>query len=162
MIEPEEIERLPVNHPRRRLKQNVMDFYFQPKRIERWKNGKLYEVLGVRIFKKAVVSLGHFFGLDSSVENSYFINDRSANGLAAYEKRTRRSEAIHSPITIFLTYGVISALLEERYAVAIVAGILGALNGFPTALQRYNRVRIENVVFRMQSRKSKVGTIDNK
>ena len=102
-----------------------MDFYFQPTRIERWKNGKLYEVLGVRIFKKAVVSLGHFFGLDSSAENSYFINDRSANGLAAYEKRTRRSEAIHSPITIFLTYGVISALLEERYAVAIVAGILG-------------------------------------
>ena len=122
MIEPEEIERLPVNHPRRRIRQKVMDFYFKPKRIERWKNGKLYEALGVRIFKKAVVSLGHFFGLDSSVENSYFINDRSANGLAAYEKRTRRSEAIHSPITIYSAYVVISALREERYAVAIVAG----------------------------------------
>ena len=150
MKEPSELERELPNHPSRGLGQKVMDFYFCPKRIERWKNGRLYEILGIKIVKKVCVYIGHQFGWDNC-----FIGDRSAEGLRAYERRTRIGEAIHSPITMSMAYQMISYLVEGRYAGVVILGILGAASGFATALQRYNRVRIENVLHRMTSRKSR-------
>ena len=138
------------------LGQKVLDLYFRPKSIERWKDGKMYEFLGIRMFRKVVVGLGHFFGLDNTKENSYFISDTSTEGLRAFEKRTRRSEAIHFPITIYLTYGIIMALAEGKYAVAYVAAFCWVLNGYPSMLQRYNRIRIESVLNRMKSRRATV------
>ena len=74
MKEPSELEGELTKHSGRRLGQKVMDFYFRPKRIERWKNGKLYEILGIKIVKKVCVYIGDEFGSDS-----YFIGgDRSA------------------------------------------------------------------------------------
>ena len=125
-----------------------MDLYFCPKRIEKWKNGRLYELLGIKIFKKVPVHIGRTFGWDS-----YFIRDGGHEGLKAYEKRTRMSEAIHAPITILLTYQIISLLVEGRYVGAVIIGPLWFLNALPTALQRYNRVRIESVLERKASRK---------
>ncbi len=126
-----------------------MDLYFRPKRIEKWKNGRLYELLGINTFKKVFVYMGHKFGWDS-----YFIDDGRQEGLKAYEKRTRISEAIHAPVTVLLTYQMISYLAEGRYAGAAIIGPLWLLNAIPTALQRYNRVRIESVLQRMASKES--------
>ncbi len=151
MKEPSESERGLTEHPSRRLGQKVMDFYFRPKRIERWKNGKLYEILGIKIVKKVCVYIGDAFGWDN-----YFIGgDRSAEGLRAYEKRTRINEAIHSPFTMLFVYQMISYLVEGRYVGAAILGVLAAPNGLPTALQRYNRVKIESVLHRMTSRKTR-------
>ena len=138
------------------LGKKVLDLYFRPKRMERWKDGKMYEFLGIRMFKKIVVGLGHFFGVDNTKANSYFISDTSTEGLRAFEKRTRRSEAIHSPITIYLTYAIIIALAEGKHAVAYVAAFIWVLNAYPTMLQRYNRVRIENVLYKMKSRRAAI------
>ena len=52
MKEPSELERDVTNHASKGLGQRVTDLYFRPKRIERWKNGKLYELLGIKIVKK--------------------------------------------------------------------------------------------------------------
>ncbi len=71
----------------------------------------------------------------------------------AYEKRTRISEAIHSPITMLLTYQIISFLIEGNYVGAVIIGPVWFLNALPTALQRYNRVRIGSVLHRKASRK---------
>jgi len=131
-----------------------MDLYFRPKRIEKWKNGRLYELLGIKIFKKVCVYIGHKFGWDS-----YFIGDRSQEGLKAYEKRTRISEAIHSPVTMLLTYQIISFLVEGSYVGAVIIGPFWFLNALPTALQRYNRVKIGSVLHRMASRKVAVEVI---
>ncbi len=150
MKEPSGSNRELTNHPSRGLGQKVMDFYFCPKRIERWKNGRLYEILGIKIVKKVCVYIGHEFGWDNC-----FIGDRSAEGLRAYERRTRIGEAIHSPITMLFAYQMISYLVEGRYAGVAILGILGAPSGLATALQRYNRVRIESVLNRMTSRKTR-------
>jgi len=120
-----------------------MDLYFRPKRIEKWQNGRLYELLGIKIFKKVPVHIGRTSGWDS-----YFIGDGGHAGLKAYEKRTRMSEAIHAPITILLTYRIISLLVEGRYVGAAIIGPLWFLNALPTALQRYNRAKIESVLER--------------
>ena len=147
MKEPSESQRELTNRDSRGLGQKVMDLYFRPKRIEKWKNGRLYELLGIKIFKKVCVYIAHQFGWDS-----YFIGDGSQEGLKAYEKRTRISEAIHSPITILLTYQIISYLVEGRYVGAAIIGPFWFLSALPTALQRYNRVRVGSVLHRMASR----------
>ena len=150
MMEPSELERELTKHPGRGLGRKVMDFYFRPKTIERWKNGRLYEFLGITIVKKVCVFVGHRFGWDNC-----FIRDGSAEGLRAYEKRTRIGEAIHSPVTMFFAYQMISYLVEGGYAGVALLGIFGAPSGLATALQRYNRVRMEDVLHRMTSRKAK-------
>ncbi len=76
MQEPSEPKREVTHHASRRLAQKAMDLYFRPKRIEKWKNGRLYELLGIKIFKKVCVNIAHTFGWDS-----YFIGDRSQEGL---------------------------------------------------------------------------------
>ena len=106
-----------------------MDLYFRPNRIERWKNGKLYEILGIKNVKKVCVYIGNAFGWDN-----YFIGDRSAEGLRAYEKRTRISEAIHGPVTMLLVYRMIFYLVEGAYVGAAIVGVVAAANGLPTTL----------------------------
>lgn len=125
-----------------------MDLYFRPKRIEKWKNGRLYELLGINAFKRVCVHIGHTFGWDN-----FFIDDGRQEGLKAYEKRTRINEAIHAPPTLLLTYLIISFLVEGKYIGAAIIGPLWLLNALPTALQRYNRVRIESVLQRKASKK---------
>ena len=132
--------------------EKALDLYFRPTRLERWQNGRVYELLGIRIFKRLVLAIGtNVFGLDGTSENRYFISAISAQGLRAYERRTRISEAIHGPVALFLTFGVIDALVEHRYATAAVVAGIALLNGLPAALQRYNRVRIESTLLRMMS-----------
>jgi len=140
-------------HPRRKRPfEKTLDLYFRPTRLERWQNGRVYELLGIRVFKRLVVAIGRsVFGLDGTSGNRYFISDISAKGLRAYERRTRVSEAIHAPITLFLTFGVIYALIEHNYATAAFASGWWLLNALPAALQRYNRVRIESTLLMMMS-----------
>ncbi len=153
MKEPSELTRDVTNHAKSALGQ-VMDLYFRPKRIEKWKNGRLYELLGIKIFKKVCVYIASKFGWDS-----YFIGDGSQEGLKAYEKRTRISEAIHSPVAMLLTYQIISYVVEGSYVGAVIIGPFWFLNALPTALQRYNRVRVGSVLHRMASRKVAVEAI---
>ncbi len=138
------------------LGQNVLDLYFRPKSIEKWKDGKIYEFLGVGMFRKAVVGFGHFFGLENNKGNNYFICDTSTEGLRVFEKKTRRNEAMHVPVAILLTYGIIVALVEGRYATVYVGAFVWFFNAYPAMLQRYNRVRIENIICRVKSRRTTV------
>ena len=114
-----------------------MDLYFCPKRIEKWNDGRLYELLGIRLFKKVCVFIAKQLRWES-----YFINDGSREGLRAYERRTRINEAIHSPLAMFLTYKMLSLLFEGSYVGAFIVAPIWILNVLPTLLQRYNRLRI--------------------
>lgn len=148
MKEPSKSQREITNRASRGLGQKAMDLYFRPMRIEKWQNGKLYELLGIKIFKKVCVYIGHQFRWDS-----YFIGDGTLEGLKAYEKRTKINETIHSPLTLLLTYQIISFLVEGSYIGAVIIGPIWFLNALPTALQRYNRVKVGSVLNRMASRK---------
>ena len=135
------------------LGQKVLDFYFRPKSFEKWKGGKIYEFLGVGMFRKVVVGFGRFFGLGNIKGNNYFICDTSTDGLRAFEKKTRRNEAMHFPVTILLTYWIFVALAEGRYATIYVGAFVWFFNAYPAMLQRYNRVRIENAICRVKARR---------
>ena len=64
---PFESQRKVTNSAGRGLGQKVMDLYFcpSPKRIEKWKNGRLYELLGIKIFKKGFLSRTYAKGISS-------------------------------------------------------------------------------------------------
>ena len=73
----------------------LLDLYFRPKPFER--GGRLYEWMGVLLFKRFVVWLGPKIGVRRDRPNAYFLWDRSAAGISAFERKTRRSEVIHFP-----------------------------------------------------------------
>ncbi|MCK4650444.1 hypothetical protein KAT36_04410 [Candidatus Pacearchaeota archaeon] len=124
------------------------DWYFAPKSFER--SGKLYEILGVRQFKKlAMGTLGKLRkrGGDGEEPSNYFIGrKRDLSSLKKFEIGTRINETIHAPFTIYFGHKLIESLGENNYGVAIISGIGLLTNGYCTMLQRYNRGRIYNTL----------------
>ena len=155
MNEPSLTNRDVANRTRRGLGQKALDLYFRPKRVEKWKEGRLYELLGIKMVKKVCVYIGRKFGWEF-----YFIGDRSQEGLMAYEKRTRINEAKHSPLAVLLTYEIISVFVEGNYAGVLIVGPIWLLKALPAALQRYNRVKVNSVLHRMASRTDAVEVLD--
>ena len=135
--------------------QRLKDLYFEPKGIERWQNGKVYEFLGVRCIKKICDKIGDIrYGKKPNHRNNYKIWDATKEGLKAFERETRHNETIHSPITILMIYGAIDSLGKGNYYYAAFDAALVLLNGYCTMLQRYSRVRLYNTIDRIEKRES--------
>ena len=136
----------------RSLGQKAKDLYFKPKGIERWKNGRIYEWIGVKKFKKLCEYIGHKVGINNTYQNNYFIWDRSPEGLRAFEKKTRFNEAVHLIPTTFCILAAVGMYATGKTDSGIFQTTLAVLNSYPVILQRYNRTRIENILDRMKSR----------
>ena len=133
------------------LSQKVADWYFEPKGIERWQDGRIYECIGIKKFKNAAEYLGQLRGgRFPNKENNYFIWDRTPVGIKKFERQTRINEGIHFVgIAVASTVYSASAPLEDTY-VSVACGslfvILFAINTYALLLQRYNRRRIYGVL----------------
>ena len=76
----------------------MLDLCFRPKHFEQWRDGRIYEWLGVRTAKKVARVVGRrLFRLGPKVDNTYFISDPSTDGLRAFERRTQWNEVMHGP-----------------------------------------------------------------
>jgi len=142
---------------KRNFVNKATDWYFMPKSFE--KNGRLYEALGVRHFKRLCAetyrklvkkTLGteraHFI-------NNYLIWDFSEDGLRKFDYATRINEGIHLLATALFTSKTIDYLSDGKYGMAALeTGLNLALGIYPILTQRYNRARIYNTVERMQER----------
>ena len=136
----------------RSLGQKAKDLYFKPKGVEKWKNGRIYEWLGVKKFKKLCEYVGHKVWKDNTSENNYFIWDRSPEGLKAFEKKTRFNEAVHLVTTVVPAMCFTPGWIDGDPFSVYVGGVLTAINAYSLLLQRYNRTRIENILDKMESR----------
>lgn len=123
----------------------IKNFYFEPKRPEKWNNGRIYEWIGIKYFKEFVTKLKEKAS-SGKKQSNYFLLDKGIEGLKSFENKTRVNEAIHSPVTILMAYSTINNLIEGDYVWATILGILGVINGYEVFLQRYNRVRIRNIL----------------
>jgi len=138
------------------LRRKCLDSYFEPKSFERWGNGRIYEWLGVRQFNKLYYRT---FGKGCV---DFRINLFSHTMLKGQEKHTRRLEKIH-----LIAGGAYIPLVALLYSLdtspgGFVLGSLGvitniAINIYPIMLQRYNRVRIQNILDKRDMKKSKNG-----
>lgn len=136
----------------RSIWQKVKDFYFEPKGVERWNNGRIYEWTGMKKFKKVCGYIGRKMGKDHGRENNYFIWDKSEDGLREFEKKTRVNEGVHFVTTVFPAMCFIPGWIDGDPLSVYVGGVLIAINAYSLLLQRYNRSRIYNVLDRMEAR----------
>ncbi|MFA6889366.1 MAG: hypothetical protein WC254_07765 [Candidatus Woesearchaeota archaeon] len=114
----------------------LQEQYFKPHSFER--DGKLYEALGVRTFKKYLPTGGDYICRLTGIN---WI--KSKKELGPLNCMTRFYEATHTVFFILGTLQTVDAISEENY---IEAGFKLAINIlvnlYPIITQRYNRSRI--------------------
>lgn len=111
--------------------------YFRPKTFEQ--SGKLYEHLGVKLFKDYCPNGGAKFGS--------MITNKSRQGLEGFVFGTKVLESIHVIALFPFTYFMLSELFggdKESSAFLALINIFG--NVYPIISQRYNRNRAERIL----------------
>jgi hypothetical protein len=125
-------------------------WYFKPKRFESADGGQLYRRLGVRFFKRYLPTSGDL------VSGWHGILRISTKGgdlrgcLARHDSYTRRYEARHifgGLSMLALTWWSITILGKGNWFVLLAANLF--INGYPIMLQRYNRVRVQSALARL-------------
>lgn len=115
--------------------------YFAIKRFER--GGRLYEMLGIRVFKK-LVRRGPLSIFSPTLR---FSGGKTA--LPMLEQEMRKAESGH--LTIFLVILLFAGMAMTRGWFDAAGWLLLfsiLLNGYPIMLQRYNRIRLYQMVNR--------------
>ena len=134
----------------------VTDPYFTPKSIERWRNGKIYEALGVKYVQKLVMGtvgkLLRKLGADEDAGNYFIGKIPNLEALRTFEAGTRLNELIHAPQIAWNSYELAKDLGDGNHGGAIFRGAFLLLNTSLTMLQRYNRARTYNVIKRLEER----------
>jgi hypothetical protein len=111
-------------------------------------SGAVYECLGVRLFRRFVVS-GDYF---SRLAVRYDPDHRGVRSLAALrqaERCGRSSERAHVAGALSLLPPIGCAILVGRYDLALALGLVNVLcNVYPVMLQRYTRGRLQALMTR--------------
>jgi hypothetical protein len=132
---------------------NVKQLYFEPKSAERWNDGRIYEWIGLKVFKNVCTYFGRKMGKDGGQKNNYFIWYKSENGIKEFEKKTRFNEGMHLIGTVVPVVCFTPGWIDGDPFVVYVGGVLTAINAYSLLLQRYNRSRIYSTLDKMESRK---------
>jgi hypothetical protein len=122
----------------------AFDFYFLPKRFER--NGIVYKILGVEIFRKVTLATVGTFVLALRKKEAlytYFVtNPLSIKSIRRTEAWSRFNEIVHLAL-IFITFFIGRAIYLKGYkSGAMLLGFCVLLNIYLVMLQRYNRVKL--------------------
>ena len=144
-------------------------FYFKTNRLERWKEGFIYRALGIKYYKYWLPTGGDKI---NAKFKSHFIKGGSLNSEAVdqrlknYLENTKVSEAIHLPFAIIMAQTAATEIALGSYNWALIdIAINLVVNIYPIMTQRFNRVRIENVLEKRNQLRSKreerISTTDN-
>jgi hypothetical protein len=124
--------------------------YFQLRPFEA--SGRIYERLGVRLFRRFVVG-GDYFNWAARCYDPQFRGVRSLTAVRQAERLGRLSERIHVSGLVFLVPPTCCALLVGRLDLVLALGLISMLtNLYPIMLQRYTRPRLVMLELRSTSR----------
>lgn len=146
------------------LFRKVTDIYFKPKSFEKWRNGKIYEFIGIKPFKKFVLWTTDKIPPRRKRKNelkgsNYYIGkDISQKSLKKFEKKTRYNEFVHGGGAGFMIYqagGLLKADILEIKLIGIFVGSLILASVYLVCLQRYHRTRVHNVLERKEKLKNR-------
>lgn len=117
--------------------------YFEPQKLEQWRGRSVYELVGVRFFKRYLLPtellVARLRGKKAMQPGKGALNAE----LERLEWETKRNEVIHL-LALLLIAGILvvkSPQLSLGQAVFLVAVNL-YVNVYPIFVQRYNRFRI--------------------
>jgi hypothetical protein len=125
-----------------------LDWYFRPRAFEL--EGQLYEWLGVRRFKTALMRRARV-GARNRTANAYALGGRNAADLRRFEQLTRRSELIHLGGVVASVVCLLIGVWGVRIMLVTAAAIF-LTNFHCLILQRYNRIRIFRTIGRARGR----------
>lgn len=121
--------------------------YFKPKKFELYRNKTIYDLIGIRTYKKYLPTTGDIVRKRKNITQIKFGKTSKVNELYKYEKKTRNYEWRHlagAVIFIFFTL-----LLDSRFSIFewILLSMLNLyINIYPIFLQRFNRIRIIKIL----------------
>lgn len=129
------------------------NLYFKPNIIEKWGNGKIYELLGVKPFQR-------IWGNDPAYHHITFHNIMKAqdrkSALKDFEKSTRQAESIRlAGVAMVGVFSVPFYLLEPIAGYYIFFAINLVANFYPIISMRYNRVKVYNLIDKLNARERK-------
>lgn len=135
--------------------QKISDSYFEPKFFE--KQGKLYELIGIKIFKRGLLGLISKLGLrrrenETKGSNYYVGSNLSVDSLKRFEARTRLNEAAHVFYSSLGVYYAIDEFTNGNYVSGIIITAINLPQLYMIGLQRYNRARVYDLVDRIENR----------
>lgn len=124
-----------------------MKSYFKPKQIELYRDNTIYELLGIKLYKKYLPMTGDLARKRRKIIQIRFNRSERINELYKYERQTRNNELRH----IFATIGCIGLIfiVDKRLScldLVFLTSLNLYLNIYPIFLQRHNRIRIINVL----------------
>jgi hypothetical protein len=106
-------------------------------------NGSMYRRLGISAFRRLTLYGEHALRLDRA-KNARPLTKKTSR--LYFEERCKFIEAAHALHFLLLSPAVVLALLSHRFALAILTvGILLGFDGYPIALQRYNRRKLTTI-----------------
>ncbi len=106
-------------------------------------NGRIYECLGVQLFKRAV-RRGPLAMLSPTLR---LPAQRTVPALRALEGEMETAEAAHMVVFILMALAALAALLKRWPDAALWLTVFNILfNGYPVLLQRYNRACLRRLI----------------
>lgn len=109
------------------------------------RDGRLYEMLGIRLFKR-FASAGDFFNRRRRHSEAEFRNVTNYSSAIEWEARTRFNEFVHLCNLIFSLVMIAWLCFQARYNwLGLIIFLNLILNVYPIMLQRYNRARIQRI-----------------
>lgn len=121
--------------------------YFSPKTFELYRDRTIYDLIGIKIYKKYLPTTGDIVRQKRKITQIKISNTGKINELYKYERKTRNYEWRHvigAIIFIGLTLMLYRKLTIFDWIFLPILNLY--INIYPIFLQRYNRIRIIKVL----------------
>ena len=129
-----------------KLRQQI-SLYFKPKTFELYRDRTIYELIGIRIYKKYLPTTGDIVRQRRKI--TQISKADKIYELYKYERQTRNYEWRH--LIGVLIFILLTLLIDRKLTVfdwALLTVLNLYINIYPIFLQRYNRIRIIKVLQR--------------
>lgn len=128
------------------LDQQIL-FYFKPKKFEFFREGTIYDLIGIRQYKKYLPTTGDKMRKWLKITQIRISRSDRVTDLYEYERKARNYEWRHiigAILFIFLTFMIDRKLTVFDWVFLPLLNLY--VNIYPIFLQRYNRIRIIKVL----------------
>ncbi len=126
-----------------------LEFYLKPKRFEFIGRQSIYQILGIKFFKKYLPTHGDISRSIRNVKSIRHSSNQNVKSLIDLERSTRVYEIRHwLGLFIFIIVGIYIKEVYTTFDKVFVVFIFLLINVYPILLQRHNRVRIIKVLER--------------
>lgn len=132
-----------------RIVRKIIMGYFRPKAFEFYRDSTVYHLIGIKFYKKYLPTTGDLVRRWRKIKQIDVAKTNMIQELYRYERKTRTYEWRHligAVVFVVLIFFIGRKLTIYDWIFLPILNLL--INIYPIFLQRYNRIRILNVLKR--------------